>query len=202
MKRTNHCVTLLALMAIPTIASAQGKPAGFGLKVGAVFANVSNSGVLPNDMGSRTGFSAGLALGIPGGVVGFGAEALYVQHGLKSSASANSLKIDYVSIPVYLRLGIPTPGVQPYAYAGPQVSFELRCKIGSSDCPDNTFGGGERKKTTYAGVIGAGLRLGGKAGLTIEGRYVYGLTDLKYGTVTSSDSYKNRDLMILAGVSF
>lgn len=190
----------LAIAALPLTASAQG--GGLGLKVGGVFANVSNSGVLPNDMGSRTGFSGGLALGSKGGVFGFGVEALYVQNGLSGTTPSNSLKLDYLSVPLYLRLGVPTPGIQPFAYAGPQVSFELRCKVGSSDCPDNTFGGGERKNTTYAGVIGAGLRLGGRAGLTLEGRYVYGLTDLKFGTVTSSDSYKTRDFLIMAGVSF
>lgn len=198
MKRIIAGVVLFALSALPLPAMAQG----IGLKVGGVFADVSNSGVLPNNMGSRTGFAAGLALGTGGGVLGFGVEALYVQYGLKSSVPSNSLKLDYLSVPAYLRLGLPTPGVRPFAYVGPQVAFELRCKVGSSDCPVNTFGGGPRKKTTLAGVIGGGLRLGGKMGLTIEGRYVYGLTDLKYGTITSSASYKDRDLLILAGITF
>lgn len=200
MKRLIPQIAVLALCAIPATAAAQG--GGLGLKAGGVFANVSNSGVLPGNMGSRTGLSAGLALSSSGGLFGFGAEAMYVQNGLNGSSASNTLKLDYLSVPVYVRVGLPTPGIRPFAYAGPQVSFELRCKVGSSDCSDNTFGGGERKKTTYAGVIGAGLRLGGRTGLTVEGRYVYGLTDLKFGTITSSDSYKNRSFMILAGVSF
>lgn len=198
MTRRISVALFLTLGALPVAANAQG----LGLKVGGIFANVSNSGVLPNDMGSRTGFSAGLALGTKGRMIGFGAEALYVQNGLNSATPATELKINYVSVPVYLRLGLPTPGVRPFAYVGPQFSFELGCKLGGSDCPDATFGGGERKKTTFAGVIGGGLRLGGKMGFTIEGRYIYGLTDLKYGTVSSGASYKDRDLMILAGVSF
>jgi len=36
--------------------------------------------------------------------------------------------------------------------------------------------------------------------VTIEGRYVYGLQDLKLATITSSDSYKNRTFMILLGI--
>jgi len=31
---------------------------------------------------------------------------------------------------------------------------------------------------------------------------VYGLTDLKLGTITSSESYKTRSFMILAGFHF
>ena len=200
MKRIRLGFALLALTAPLTTLPAQS--GGFGLKVGGVFANVSNSGVLPNEMGGRTGFSAGIALGSSGGVIGFGAEAMYSQNGLNSNAPSTALKLDYLSVPVYLRIGVPTPGIRPFAYAGPQISFELKCKVGGGTCPNATFGGGERKKTTYAGVIGAGLRLGGRTGLTLEGRYVYGLTDLKFGTITSSESYQNRSLMILAGVSF
>ena len=59
-----------------------------------------------------------------------------------------------------------------------------------------------RPKTSTAAVIGAGLRLGGMSAMTIEGRYVYGLTDLKLNTVTSSQSYKTRSFLILAGLTF
>jgi hypothetical protein len=38
--------------------------------------------------------------------------------------------------------------------------------------------------------------------LSIEGRYVYGLTDLKLNTVTSSESFKSRTFLILAGYHF
>ena len=72
------------------------------------------------------------------------------------------------------------------------------------DCPAPAPGDAERKKTLFAGVIGAGIRFGGKtaAGFSVEGRYVYGLTDLKPSTVTSSESYKTRTFMILAGIHF
>jgi len=36
----------------------------------------------------------------------------------------------------------------------------------------------------------------------LEGRYVYGLTDLKLSTVTSSESYKTRSVLILVGWAF
>jgi len=51
-------------------------------------------------------------------------------------------------------------------------------------------------------VIGAGLHIGslGKAGVGIEGRFVYGLRDLKLDTVTSSTSYKTRSFMILGSI--
>lgn len=154
--------------------------------------------MLPGNLDGRTGFALGLSLGSTGGLLGFGFEGLYAQRGVTSSNMPDSSrKLDYVDVPVYLRAMIPTPGVAPYAYAGPQVSFELRCRAGSSACPDT-----DRRKTTYAAVIGGGIRLGLQSAFTIEGRYIYGLTDLKLSTVTSSASYKTRSFLILGGISF
>ena len=46
------------------------------------------------------------------------------------------------------------------------------------------------------------MRLGAQSGFTLEGRYIYGLNDLKLSTVTASQSYKTRSFLILAGLSF
>lgn len=101
-------------------------------------------------------------------------------------------------MPVYLKVMLPTPGVRPFGYAGPQASFELRCRRanGASCEPRQT----ERKKTVYGGVIGGGVRLGGRTGLSIEGRYVYGLTDLKLTTITNTNSFRHRTFMVLVTV--
>ena len=115
----------------------------------------------------------------------------------RSLATITSRKLDYVDVPAYLRVMIPTPGVTPYAYAGPQFSFETRCRAGSSACPAT-----DRPKTTYAAVIGGGVRFRGRRSLSLEGRYLYGLTDLELGAVTSAESYKTRSFLILAGLGF
>ncbi len=183
----------IAALAWPAALPAQT----IGLKAGASFGNVSNRGVLPGDLGRRTGFAAGLYVG-SGEAVGLGLEALYAQRGLTSDgASTAETRLDYVDLPVYLRLALPLPGVRPFAYAGPQVSYELRCRTAGGDpCGDTT----ERRQWDYAGIIGAGIRLGGSLGLGIEGRYVYGLRDLRLSTITSSDSYKTRSFMILGSI--
>ncbi|MEO8453489.1 MAG: porin family protein, partial [Gemmatimonadota bacterium] len=160
------------------------------------FGNVSNKGLLPGSLEGRTGFAAGLGF-VTSGVAGIGVEALFAQRGVKSDTPTDERKLDYVDVPVYLRLMVPTPGVRPFAYLGPQISFELRCKANDFDCPD-----GNRKKTTYAGVIGGGLRFGARRGFSVEGRYVYGLNDLKLGTLTDQNSYKTRSFMLMAGLTF
>lgn len=193
MKRSLAVFAALALFALPASARAQG----FGIKGGLSYGNVSNRGVLPGQLDGRTGFAAGIALGSEVGLLGIGIEGLYAQRGVTSSNDFDSRRLDYIDVPAYLRVMIPTPGIQPYAFAGPQISFELRCRAGDADCPDNG-----RPKTTYAAVIGGGVRLGAQSALSIEGRYMYGLTDLNLNTVTSSESYKTRSFLILMGISF
>jgi len=194
MKPTFAVIAALGLASAPQLAHAQG---GFGIKAGFSYGNVSNSGVLPGALQHRSGFAAGIGLASTA-LLGFGVEGLYAQRGVTSSTSGDSWKLDYVDVPVYVRAAIPTPGIAPFAYAGPQLSFEVRCNTGGgTSCPSSG-----RPKATYAGVIGAGVRLGEQSGFTVEGRYIYGLSDLKLSTVTSSQSYKTRSFLVLAGLSF
>lgn len=201
MKRTSLWAAALLLAAVPVVAQAQ-TGAEFGLKGGVSFGNISNKGVLPGNLDNRTGFAAGVSVATTG-LIGIGGEALFAQRGIKSDVAGDGTKVDYVDIPVYLRVMAPTPGIKPFAYAGPQVSFELRCKANDADCPDVSPGGAERKKTDFAAVIGGGAQFGGENGrFSLEGRYIYGLTDLKLGTVTDANSYKTRSFLILAGFVF
>jgi hypothetical protein len=177
----------LSMIAAP-MAGAQG---AFELKGGFSYGRVSNQGILPGDVGSRTGFAVGVAARTGGPLVAIGAEGLYAQRGV------DSRELDYVDVPVYVRASLPVPVVTPFAYAGPQLSFELQCQAGGVDCPE-----GDRAKTTYAAVIGAGAQLGVGKGVSIEGRYIYGLSDLDLETVTSAENYQTRSFMILAGIAF
>jgi hypothetical protein len=194
MKRTLAYLAILGLALTPQVARAQG---GFGIKGGFSYGNVTNRGFLPGALKNRTGFAAGI--GVSGtGLVGFGIEGLYAQRGVVSNTNGDSWKLNYVDLPVYLRVGIPTPGIAPFAYAGPQFSFEVSCNAGGgATCPSNG-----RPKTTFAGILGGGVRLGSQSGFTLEGRYIYGLNDLKLSTVTSSQSYKTRSFLLLAGLTF
>lgn len=187
-------LVLLGLVAAPASAAAQVE---FGIKGGASFGNISNKGVLPGDLKTRTGFAAGVSLGLGTQLLGVGAEALFAQRGLSSDGTGEA-KLDYLDIPVYLKLQVPSPGVAPFGYVGPQVSFEVNCKNGDLDCSDNG-----RSTTDYAGVIGAGVKFGGgNVGFTVEARYIYGLKDLKLDTVTSDESFKTRSFLILGGLVF
>jgi hypothetical protein len=189
-------VAAIAGAAVTTPLAAQSE---LGVKTGLSFGDISNKGLLPGSLDTRNGVAGGLFFGARSGVVGFGLEGLYAQRGLQSdqSLALSRTRLDYIDVPLYLKLSAPTSGLRPFVYAGPQVSFEVKCeRANGASCEPDT----DRKKTNYAGIIGAGIRLGGSLGLGLEGRYVYGLTDLKLATLTSSDSFKHRTFMILLSV--
>jgi hypothetical protein len=181
-------------MAAPLAAQMGSGDGSVGIKGGLSYGDVSNSGVFPGGAKTRTGIAVGLAM-LSGGPLGVGVEALYAQRGIVGS-SGNSRELDYIDIPVYLRVGMTVPEIQPFAYLGPQVSVELKCGSNGGACPSG------RDKWSYAGVIGTGVRFQRAAGLSLEARYVYGLSDLKLGTVTDSQSYQTRSFMILMGIGF
>lgn len=186
-------VTTMALAAMPGPTAAQE----IGIKTGLSFGNVSNSGVLPGDVSGRTGFAAGVSVFTPDDFVSIGGEAFFAQRGVTSSQHGQSRELEYFDVPALLRVRIPTPGLAPYAFAGPQLSYELRCNTGAGKCP-----GTNRSRTTWAGVIGGGVRFGGDTAISLEGRYLYGLDDLEFETVTDPDSFKTRSFMIVAGITF
>lgn len=193
MKHSFRLLPIVLLALAPAMLAAQG----VGIKGGLSYGNVSNRGLLPGNLGRRSGFAVGVAFGSATSLLGIGFEGMYAQRGVSGAAAGDSRRLDYADVPVYLRLMIPTVAVAPYAYAGPQVSFELRCSAAPGDCPPS-----DRPKTTTSAVLGGGVRIGPRGGFTIEGRYIYGLTNLKLDTITSSNSYKTRSFLMLAGFAF
>jgi Outer membrane protein beta-barrel domain len=190
MKQSHAAIAALFLCAAGATAQAQ---AGIGIKGGLSYGNVSNSGALPGNVSQRSGFAVGVGATI-GSPIGLAIEALYAQRGVVSAVAGDSRKLSYFDIPVYLRVSLPTPAVSPFVYAGPQASFELGCESGGGSCPSG------RPKTTYAGVIGGGLRFGSAHGISLDARYIYGLTDLKLSTISTSKSYQTRSFMLLIGI--
>ena len=193
MKRALLVFSALLVSAVVSPAAAQS----LGIKGGLSYGNVSNGGTFPGKASERSGFAIGLTANT-GGVVGLGIEGLYAQRGFDNSVAADARHLDYIDVPVYLRLAMPLGGTfAPFAYAGPQASFELKCGTDSGNCPDSG-----RPKVTYAGVIGGGVQFGALSGMSIEARYVYGLSDLKLNTISTTESYKTRSLLLLLGFGF
>lgn len=175
---------------------------------------------------TRTGFVGGGFISFPiGDFFAIQPEVLYsakgatldfVEDGEQIDAD---IKIDYLEIPVLLvaRLTDQNSAVRPIVYAGPAVSFEIKCKLEgtategsvsasvSFDCDDPlAFDGDpiETKGTDFGIVFGGGLEFNaGSAVIIVEGRYNAGLVDIN-DTSGDEDEVKNRAFSFMAGVGF
>jgi opacity protein-like surface antigen len=118
-----------------------------------------------------------------------------------------TLKMNYVEIPVLLRVDVPVSGgTKPYFYGGPAVSFKASCNVEatsqgvtvSASCDELEAQGAKLKSVDYGVVVGAGLGfdVGGRL-LTIGARYNHSLADI----AENSDT-KHRVISILATFEF
>lgn len=161
---------------------------------------------------SNTGLAVGAFLSAPiGSIWAVEPDILFSQKGagFTDGGISGSLTLNYLSVPVLLKLGIPLAGVatvRPYLVAGPEVSFKLGCRVeGSSgsvtagvDCDDSAFGGElDMKSTDFGGVFGAGIGVpAGVALLTLDARYELGLMSIG----KSGGDAKNRGFTFMLGV--
>lgn len=190
MRMTIRVLAATALLALPAMLPAQSS---IGIKGGLTFATLSNKSP---DWDTRSGFAAGLAFDLRSGPVGIQPEILYVQKGVSfdGSPTEGGPKLDYLEIPVLLKFTVPTEGIQPFIYGGPSFGLRLSCKVAEITCDDD-----EVKSTDFGAALGAGIRVGGDKGLTIEGRYTWGMRDL--GDFNSGVDSKTRTFMVLLGFS-
>lgn len=191
--RIRHITAATAAMAMMVFSSVSAHAqSGITFKGGLSYSVASNSGLTPGAT-DRSGFAVGIGVATSS-PIGLGMDVLYAQRGYNSVLPGESRHVDYIDIPVYLRLAAPSSTVAPFAYVGPQVSYELHCGASGDSCPNSG-----RAKFTYAGTVGAGLKFGGSPGVSVEARYVYGLNDLKLSTLQNTENYKTRSLLLLLG---
>jgi Outer membrane protein beta-barrel domain len=179
---------LIAVLTCSTVAWAQ---VGGGIKVGVNLATLS--GFNDASTSQRVGIVAGgfLTFGLAP-MLKFQPEVLFSMQGSKlhfgtSAVSSDvTAKIDYVQVPLLLRIGNSgKSAASAYAIVGPTFGVLARHQ-----------GVTDELKTTDVGVVGgAGVTV---SRLLLEGRYTYGLTDLNKG----GTGYKNRVLSVLVGLVF
>jgi hypothetical protein len=174
-----------------TSSTAAWAQVGGGIKVGVNLATLSGF----NDASTtqRVGITAGgfMTVGLAP-MIAFEPEVLFSMQGSKLHVGTSGVssdvtaKLDYVQVPLLLRLGNSGKAAASlYAVAGPTFGILVRNQ-GVTD---------ELKNTDLGMVVGAGVTF---SRLLLEGRYTTGLTDFnKGGTV-----YKNRVLSLLVGLHF
>jgi hypothetical protein len=136
-------------------------------------------------------------------------ELLYSSKGItdKETDVDAKLKMNYVEVPVLLRVEVPTSGgVKPFFYGGPAISFKASCNIEvsgqgvniNSNCDDLESPGMKLKTVDYGLVAGGGLAfdVGGKT-FSIGARYDHSL-----GKIADGSDTKHRVISVLATLEF
>jgi hypothetical protein len=161
-----------------------------GIKAGPNFANINTDASAGENYDARTGFHVGAFVLIKGKKVGFQPEVIFSQQGskFKYSSSDPSLKANfsYVNIPLILKL-YTVAGIN--LQVGPQIGLLTSAKredfaSGQSGPITETDIKDDLKKTDIGLALGVGWDL--PFGLTIDGRYNWGLSDINSGASTSS----------------
>jgi len=153
------------------------------------------------ETGSRNGFTGGVVFSKAGGLIGLRTEGLYTQKGftLGSGANQGELKSAYIDVPVMLEVD----AILVRAYAGPQFSFRVSCKVSGSatNLPDPDRDGESCSEAVesfdfgFKGGVGAKLAI-----LTID---LVGTLGTKNAFKLDKDTVnaKNQTLSVVLGLS-
>jgi hypothetical protein len=217
-RRFTFAALLLSLFsALPGTASAQQ---GFAIRGGLNLSRFVGGDV---DSQARRGLNLGGAMRILGaGPLGLWIEGYYRQKGAQnvdlatvatSPGSNFQVGIDYVEVPVLLRLDLPGLGskVRPYLQGGPTFGWKIDCSVSVSaasggtaapDCDALLGGGLEQTLRSYEQglVLGGGLDLNVFSGLgavNLDARLTRGLSRLGKGD--SSEGLKNQSITLMLG---
>lgn len=179
---------VLVLAGVASDASAQGG----GIKVGPTFDEFSGDAL---DFDNRTGIHAGIFLGgSRDNVLGFQTEFNWLRKKAEAAGS-QQIRIDYLQIPVLLRLNAGSSsasGPAVYGIAGPAIDLKIADEVEGFTLDDGFEG------ADVSLIFGAGVEV---ARIIVEGRYEKGLRRIN-NTFSGLSDIKKQSFSILFGVRF
>lgn len=204
MKKFTFALMLAAVMlfaAAPLFAEGMT----FGVKAGLNMANITGD---LKDTSMKIGMAGGafLTYNITE-MFAVQPEVLFTMKGAKGKdpdGAEGKWNINYIEIPVLLKVNLPTEGkIDPFLAVGPGIGILMSSKQSdgeSVDVKDYT------KSTNFGIIAGAGVGYQmEKATLSLEARYEIGLATIAKnaeGDDTEVPSYKTSDISILVGYGF
>jgi hypothetical protein len=173
-----------------------------GLKAGPNFANLNRDESPGENYKARTGFHVGAFALIKGEKIGFQPEVIFSQQGSKFKYSGSpdlKANFSYVNIPLIVKL-YTVAGIN--LQVGPQIGLLTSAEsenynvasgvISKNDVKDDL------KKTDFSLALGVGWDL--PFGLSIDGRYNWGLSD--NNEINTGRSVKNQVWQFSLGYKF
>jgi hypothetical protein len=190
---------LLVLVAAITLSTAAFSQAqvSIGIKAGPNFAKIDTESSLGTNYKNRAGFHGGGFVLFKFAKFGLQPEVLFSQQGTKVKFNSQDLDANYsyINVPVILKL-YTVAGIN--LQVGPQFGFVSSAKQDMVDQFGNVQNSqdvkDQIKKSDISAAFGVGWDL--PFGLSIDGRYNLGLTDINDG---SGDEIKNQVWQISLG---
>jgi hypothetical protein len=161
---------IVSLLFVAASSYAFAQEYAIGIKGGPNFANIDTQASLADNYDSRTGFHLGAFALFRGERIGIQPEILFSQQGstLKYSGSPDiKSNFSYMNIPVVVKL-YTIAGIN--LQVGPQFGFLTSAEVNNEDVKE------QLKKTDFSLALGLGWDL--PFGLTVDGRYNWGLSDI------------------------
>ncbi len=191
-------VFLVLFMAFPSHAGSS-----FGIKGGLASANLTGKDI--DSVKAKLGYTGGIALTLGGNAICLQPEALYVQKGAKYDFMGEDIefKLDYIEIPILLRLNLSQGTSTPYIYGGPAFAFNISAKVSGTDSNGETVEEDIKdyvKDKDLGVVFGGGIDFGQ---FTLEARYTMGLQTIDQSQDNEEEEeVKNATISVLVGFSF
>lgn len=224
MTRRTPLWSALSLLPLLALFAAEPLDGQFRVSGGYDLTTFFGSGAEGASSRGSLGLGASAALASVGPVI-LVAEAYYRQKGARSVAEFNQqvfeegaaeIGLDYVEIPVLLRVNLPTVGERfvPYVNGGPAFAWKIDCGIrfqgetgtAEQDCDDLQEGNFEETLRSYEQglVLGGGVDiavLGGIGAINIDARMTRGLSRINE-TAQGGAEVRNRAFSVMLGYSF
>jgi len=187
-------LAVIALAGTSSVASAQG---GGGFKAGYVYPDFTANLF---DSTQRTGWQAGFFVGQRKGVFGVQSEFnwLHTQTELEptSTTLGAKIKLDYLQVPLLLRLNAGTKSFALYGIGGPSFETKLHESIEGLSASSNTDFGFSTVNISL--MFGGGVEL---SRFIIEGRYSKGLKTVNTHHFDAAE-FKLNSFAALIGIRF
>jgi len=186
-------IARVALAVLIVIGFASTAAADGGIKFGPTFAKFSSDSL---DFKTRTGLHGGVFFGgNRTGIVGLQGEINWIRKRTATELSNQTIRIDYLQVPVLLRLnaGTDSPsGFALYGIAGPAIDIKIADEIEGITLDDGFEG------ADVSLVFGGGIEV---ARIIVEGRYTKGFRRVNKLFQDFTD-IKTQAFTILFGIRF
>ncbi len=183
----------------------------FGPGAGVSIANVTGDDAGETD--SRTGFFGGAQViwQAPGSLFGFETGAMYVQKGAKIAEADATIELDYIAVPLMLRVAPPmgSSSFTPVFGLGGEAAFEVGCSVTGEaegvdvdvDCEEFDEAGLQTKSFDFGLAASVGLDFPvGRMTLAPFAKYTYGLTSIDDSE--AEGDVKNSGFLVGAALRF